>query len=259
MPDPTTRNQRVPLAELREQVRPSLVPHGPLFHYFSAGGPLSDEDVRDYLDEPVAALPPRVKEALPPVNLLLVPFLERNGQGEVVTFEAPAENKSARSVLSRDPAGPMLTFAIDDMEVGAYHYELFHHLAEIVVDQLNDPGALEEYARLLREELKTGMHGEVDDPSWQRKQELRRRGSGARDSKTFREYARQSLIDTLTLYLHGICCDIDVEPGPRQMPSPKLRRRLKLLQGIFPPPEGYAVFPEELDLLESSKGRPAIR
>lgn len=259
MPDSSTRNQRVPLAELREQIRTALVPHGPVFHYFSAGGPLSDEDVRDYLDEPFAALPPRVKETLPRVNLLLVPYLERNGQGEVVTFDAPVENKAARSVLSRDPGGPMLTFAIDDMEVGAYHYELFHHLAEIVVDRFNDPAAMEEYAKVLRDELKTGMHGEVDDPSWQRKQELRRRGSGARDSKAFREYARQSMIDTLTLYLHGICCDIDVEPGPRQMPSPKLRRRLKLLQGIFPPPDGYAVFPEEMDLMGASKERPAVR
>ncbi len=215
--------------------------------------------MRDYLDEPFAALPPRIKESLPRVGLLMVPFLERNGHGEVVTFEAPPENKSARSVMTRGAEGPLLTFAIDDMEVGSYHYELFHHLAEIVVDRLNDPAAVEEYAKVLRDELKAGMHGEVDDPSWQRKQQLRSRGAGARDSKTFREYARQSLIDTLTLYLHGICCDIDVEPGPRQMPSPKLRRRLKLLQGIFPPPQGYAVFPEELDQLESSKERPAIR
>jgi hypothetical protein len=225
-----------------------------VFSYFCAGGPLTDEDVRDYLDEPIAALPPRVRELLPRVGLLLVPYLERNGHADVVTFEAPPENKSARSASSRDAQGPLLTFAIDDMEVGTYHYELFHHLAEIVVDRLTDPAVSSAYADLLREELKERMHGEVDDPSWARKQELHRRGgSGARDSKAFREYARQSLIDTLTLYLHGICCDIDVEPGPRQMPSPKLRRRLKLFRGIFPPPPGYAVFPEELDQTEKSK------
>jgi hypothetical protein len=50
----------------------------------------------------------------------------------------------------------------------------------------------------------------------------------------------------LTLYLHGACCDIDVETGPRQMPGRYLRRRLELLISLFPPPEGYAVLPEHL-------------
>jgi len=27
----------------------------------------------------------------------------------------------------------------------------------------------------------------------------------------------------MTLYLHGICCDIEWKPGPRQMPSRYLR------------------------------------
>jgi hypothetical protein len=38
-----------------------------------------------------------------------------------------------------------------------------------------------------------------------------------------------------------------VEPGPRQLPSRHLRRRLKLLQQMLPAPKGYAVSPEELD------------
>jgi len=37
-----------------------------------------------------------------------------------------------------------------------------------------------------------------------------------------------------------------VETGPRQMPSRYLRRRLELLIALFPPPEGYAVLPEQL-------------
>ena len=77
--------------------------------------------------------------------------------------------------------------------------------------------------------------------------ELRRSGSARRErGKAFSEYARQSFIDTLTLYLHGICCDIDVDTGPRQLPSRYLRRRLMLLEELFPPPKGYVVFPEHL-------------
>ena len=53
-----------------------------------------------------------------------------------------------------------------------------------------------------------------------------------KDSKPFRDYARQSFVDTMTLYLHGLCCDIDVETGPRQLPSRYLRKRLETLKGI---------------------------
>jgi hypothetical protein len=87
----------------------------------------------------------------------------------------------------------------------------------------------------------------VDEKSWHLKQGLLRRQTNVRkETKLFRDYARQSFEDTLTLYLHGACCDIDVETGPRQMPSRYLRRRLELLLSLFPPPEGYAVLPEQL-------------
>jgi len=74
-----------------------------------------------------------------------------------------------------------------------------------------------------------------------------RRSKGAINTKTFRTYSRQSFVDTLTLYLHGICCDIDVDTGPRQLPSRYLRKRLLVLQELFPAPQGYAVFPEQLE------------
>jgi hypothetical protein len=75
---------------------------------------------------------------------------------------------------------------------------------------------------------------------------VRRQTNIRKETKLFRDYARQAFEDTLTLYLHGTCCDIDVETGPRQMPSRYLRKRLELLFSLYPPPEGYAVFPEQL-------------
>jgi hypothetical protein len=91
------------------------------------------------------------------------------------------------------------------------------------------------------------MHGEVDEKSWHLKQALLRRQANVRkETKLFRDYARQAFEDTLTLYLHGTCCDIDVETGPRQMPSRYLRRRIEFLMSVYPPPEGYAVLPEQL-------------
>ena len=101
---------------------------------------------------------------------------------------------------------------------------------------------------VIESELKNEVNGEVDDRSWEAKQTvLTRPAHQRRESKVLQRYVRQALEDTLTLYLHGICCDIDVAIGPRQMPSRFIRKRLELLYQLFPPPEGYAVFPEHLN------------
>jgi len=120
-------------------------------------------------------------------------------------------------------------------------------LAALVTETWSTEVALS-YKSAIREELMAGVHGEVDDDSWQAKQALLRRQTNVkRESPIFADYVRQSFVDTLTLYLHGICCDIDVETGPRQLPSRYLRKRLDLLKSVYPAPPGYAVFPEDAD------------
>ena len=141
-------------------------------------------------------------------------------------------------------AETVLAFALKDQEVAEYHYRFYHLLATVLGEQWTE--AIETgYSRVMRDELNSDVHGEVDEASWRLKQALRR-SQATMSAKAFRAYARQSFIDTLTLYLHGICCDIDVDTGPRQLPSRYLRKRLLLLQELFPPPHGYAVFPEQL-------------
>jgi hypothetical protein len=261
-------NGRVLVGDFYNRVREQAVPLTTRVSYFSATGTLNEEDLRDYLEDPLAALPPAVEGLLPKLLILLVPYLDKsNGKAEhgrgskngahaesrepraglTVAFEAPAESRTVRSAAWDEKGTTVIALAVDEMEVAEYHYELYRHLASAVADRCPED-ALGNYLGIVRDELANRMHGEVDEESWQHKQALLRRQSGpARDSKAFREYARHSFIDTLTLYLHGICCDIDVETGPRQLPSRHLRRRLKMIREAFPPPEGYAVFPEELD------------
>jgi hypothetical protein len=244
---------RLTLGEFRERIRKDTIPVNPQFSYFSASLPFTDEDLRDYIDDPLTALPAALAGLLPKVTILLVPFLERaNGkerpeQHDIVCFETPLDGKALRSVQWTQEGEAILAFAIDELEVADYHYELYHQLAWLA-GQVATAEFLHDYFGIIREELINRMHGEVDEESWQQKQVvLRKQANVKRDSKAFREYARQSFVDTLTLFLHGICCDIDVETGPRQLPSRYLKRRLKLLQSMFPPPKGYAVFPEEMD------------
>ncbi|MCX6587131.1 MAG: hypothetical protein NTX13_11220 [Acidobacteria bacterium] len=251
------------LGEFAARFQPESLPLGDRFSYLAAAVPVGEDDLREYLVEPVAALPALVRAALPPLFVLLVPYLERpvaSGkhkatrqtflpQDSLVVMDPPDE-KVRLTLAYVPPSGDgqpgILAFAVKDVDMSEYHFHLFNALSRAAFDRLPET-AFSGFMDLLRGELKGRVHGEVDQLSWAAKQNLLNKQASFRgETKLFREYARESFFDTLTLYLHGLCCDIDVEPGPRQIASRHLRKRLEYLRGQFPPPEGYAVFPEEL-------------
>jgi len=249
---------KLSVRQFAERFRGEMIPLSNTFSYFCASIPMSEEDLKEYLEEPVAALPPGIAAALPKISILLVPYIERaNGRdrskakppaADYVSIEKPPEGRTSASTQLRLGEEAVLAFAFKDQEVAEYHYRFYHLLATLLGEHWTEEVETA-YCQVLREELSADVHGEVDEASWRMKQGLRRaKGArGARSGKVFREYAQQSFIDTLTLYLHGICCDIDVDTGPRQLPSRFLRRRLITLEQLFPPPKGYAVFPEQLE------------
>jgi hypothetical protein len=254
-------SSRVSVGQFAEKFRSEAIPLSNTFSYFCASVPMSEDVLKEYLEEPIAALPPKIAAMLPRVSILLVPYLERCGAAKArgngrraleklsdfVVSERPAENQISwvSQVIFENET--VLVFALKEHDVAEYHYRFFRHLAALVADKW-EPDANARYVGLLREELSAGVHGEVDEESWQAKQTLlRRQSSVKKESAPFLDYARLSFVDTLTLYLHGICCDIDVETGPRQLPSRYLRKRLNLLRGVYPPPAGYSVFPEEME------------
>ncbi len=259
---------RVTVGQFAERFRAEVIPLSNTFGYFCASLPMSEEVLKEYLEEPVAALPTNIASMLPRISILLVPYLERSASpssvkakskgagvssssraaekvGEFVVEERPEEGKQSWASEVRFENETVLVFAFKEQDVAEYHYRLYRRLAALIAGNL-PADAWDGYKANLREELNNTVHGEVDEESWQAKQALLRRQTGVkRDTRLFEEYARQSFIDTLTLYLHGICCDIDVETGPRQLPSRHLRKRLNFFKGMYPPPEGYAVFPED--------------
>jgi hypothetical protein len=247
MPSAEPDRSKLTVEEIARRFHGDMIPLGSKFSYFTAM-PVPEEDLKQYLEDPIAALPPAVCKALPSVEIILVPFLEKNnGKGaDSVTFEKPHDHRHVAASRSVGEAAATLVFAIKDEDVSDYHYCFYSAIAALVAGSLAT-ASREQFFRVLREELATEMHGEVDERSWHLKQALLRRQTNVkRETKLFRDYALQSFEDTLTLYLHGICCDIDVETGPRQMPSRYLRKRLEALVSLYPPPDGYAVFPEHL-------------
>jgi len=245
---------KLSVGQFAERFRNEMIPLSNTFSYFCASVPMSDEEMKEYLEEPVAALPAAVSALLPNISIILVPYLERanskqNGGRQaldlVCTEKPPVSRLSWASQLKLGQQD-VLVFALKDQEVAEYHYRLYRGIATLLAERWPDE-LRESYLTLLREELKNGAHGEVDEESWRLKQALPRPlRNPHKETKAFRDYIRQSFIDTLTLYLHGICCDIDVDTGPRQLPSRHLRKRLELFHQLLPPPAGYAVFPEEL-------------
>jgi hypothetical protein len=213
-------------------------------------------------------VPPSIAATIPKLCIVLVPYLERadarenhdhrapqDGSGrakngtkplEIVTFERPAQNRRLLSAVTEVNGEVFLFLGVKDEEVADYHYTFYVHIAGLVARHADLP-ALERFFELLRSELKGDTHGEIDEKSWRMKEQLIRRQSDlGRDTKLRQGYFVQALEDTLTLYLHGLCCDIDVDSGPRQLASRHIRRRLELLRELWPPPAGFALFPEEL-------------
>ncbi|MEO8597892.1 MAG: hypothetical protein ABI759_31520 [Candidatus Solibacter sp.] len=232
--------------ELAARFRGDLIPITGTFSYFSLL-PIAEEDLRQYLNDPIAALSPALVAGLPQTGLILAAYLEKgNGKGAgYATFERPAETRHIPSARSQAQGLLVLALGVKDIEIADYHYQFYNALAAVAAERWK-PDIQERFYRTIREELSAEVHGEVDEKSWHLKQALLRRQTNVRkETKLFRDYARQAFEDTLTLYLHGTCCDIDVETGPRQMPSRYLRRRLELLVSIYPPPEGYAALPEQ--------------
>ncbi len=238
---------RTTVDEMSRRLRTEMTPLDNKFSYFLVF-PVVEEDVRQYLHDPVAALPEAVVALLPQVGIVLAPYLERGTPkgGISVVYEKPQEPRLLFSAHVEGGDFATLFFTIKEEQVSDYHYYLYSEISSLLSQRLPQ-NAVDIYHGLLREELSGEVHGEVDERSWHFKQNLLRRPVNARkDGRPFREYARHSFEDTMTLYLHGICCDIDVETGPRQLPSRHLRKRLEALKGLFPPPEGHAVFPEDL-------------
>jgi hypothetical protein len=160
------------------------------FSYFLAL-PVAEEDLRQYLHDPVEALPPAVSDLLPNLGIVLAPFLERGSTrtNVSVVYEKPPEPKLVFSTRVETADFATLFFTIKDEQVSDYHYYLYDELAALISNHC--PAKVQDtWHGLLREELSAEVHGEVDEKSWHLKQTLLRRPMAARkDGKPFRAYA----------------------------------------------------------------------
>jgi hypothetical protein len=244
VPTPVAGLARIPLEAFAGQCQRSMQPLVDRIDYFSAIA-LEEDQVRQYLREPADATPRSLLARIPPLRLVLVPYIEKGptGSNDLVSFERPPHQKVlARSCFALEEA-VFLFLAAESQEVADYHYWFYNGVAELATARL-DRSEFSRFNLLVADELNRSTRGEVDERSYHLKQKLnRKQRMPGSDTKLMKEYVNQAIEDTLTLYLHGLCCDIDVEPGPRQLASRYVRKRLELLAEIFPPNPGFVVFP----------------
>lgn len=255
-------DHQVPVDVFLSQCTGEMVPISHAFSYFSAL-PLSESDLKRWLYDPLAAVPPKIGELIPRLRFLLVPYLEAEDDGAekngrktggsvnrqpagLVSFRRPAAARRVGSYFLEHEGETCLFLAVKNQEIADYHYVFYNGLAALVCRYMA-PKTRRHFDQLVREELLSETHGEVDESSWRLKEEvIRRRVNPERNSKAVRGYLLQAFEDTLTLYFHGLCCDIDIEAGPRQLANRYMRLRLLVLRQMLPPPKGFALFPEDI-------------
>src|ERR1700686_4307037 len=82
---------KLSVRQFAERFKAEMIPLSNTFSYFCASVPMTEDDLKEYLEEPVAALPPAVALSLPKVSILLVPYLERAGSERASADRATAE------------------------------------------------------------------------------------------------------------------------------------------------------------------------
>ncbi len=250
----TTQSVRLTTTEFVKQCRDTVIPLAGSLGYFSLL-PLDETECTRLIHDPTSAFPPKLLKIVPNLRLILVPYLvthtDDSGRatpdGSVfIEFQPEPEAARQYGTFEEHDGETYLFLAIRDEGLFDAHVLLYQKLASRVIASAGEEFS-EPFYTLVNEELQQNVRGEVQETAWKLKQELLSyQGDADGKSRLLARYHQQALEDTLTLYMHGLCCDIDLNAGPKQLPSKVIRARLLLLKSHLPPPEGIALFPEEL-------------
>ncbi|HOK45036.1 MAG TPA: hypothetical protein PLA43_19470 [Bryobacteraceae bacterium] len=101
------------------------------------------------------------------------------------------------------------------------------------------------WLKLLDEEIRAKVEGEIDEDALEEKRRLFSSRTLARSSRRLLRYAGAAFAGTLAEYVHALWHDVGVRVGPEHLPPKWLRRRLELFERWFPPEGGRRLFPPE--------------
>lgn len=204
---------------------------------------LSPAEERNMIREPAQAVPDAIAERIGPLRLLLVPYIACTKEGDFVSFSKP-EGEAHTSVWVEMDGSTRVVMACRELDPHDTGFELLACVAELLRPRLTN-GEVAQFQRLLEDEMREGVTGEIDEEAARAKEVLAGR-SARRRSQEFESYRDISLVETIAEYMHGLWHDVQIRVGPEHLPLPQLRLRLELLSRLFPPNEGYSVFDEAI-------------
>ncbi len=210
---------------------------------------LSPAEERNMVREPAQAVPDAIADRIGPLRLLLVPYIACTKDGDFVSFSKP-EGDSHTSVWVDLDGGTRVVLACRELDAHDTGFELLACIAELVRPRLTS-GEISQFQRLIEDEMRQGITGEIDEEAGRAKQALLGRSARKRGSE-FETYRDVALVETIAEYMHGLWHDVQIRVGPEHLPLPQFRLRLDLLARLFPPNEGYSVYDEAIEKTEES-------
>lgn len=206
---------------------------------------LSPAEERTMAREPVHAVPASIAERIGKLRVLIVPYIGCFESGDAVCFTKPA-GETHSAVWVESGGSTNLILACRELDAHDTGFELLASVAQLLHPKLA-ASELEIYTRLLEEELRQNVRGEIDKEALSAKEAyLNSRGGAAHKSEQFTRYRDTSLVSTLAEYMHGLWHDVQIRTGPEHLPVPQLRQRMTAFAKMFPPNEGYGLFAREL-------------
>jgi len=241
----TSTRENIPVAEY---IQGPFVPLSHLAHDWEmhSSVTLTPAEERSMVREPSQAVPAAIAQRLGKLRVLVVPFVACQESSDAVSFSKP-EGETHSAVWLEAEGRIHLVLPCRELNPHDTGFEFLASVAELLWPRLTEH-ELDEYTRLLDEEIRMGVSGEIDEEALAAKQALYAgRTRPTRSREKLDHYANVSFVSTLAEYMHGLWHDVQIRVGPEHLPLPQLRRRMMMMADMFPPNPGYTVFAKELE------------
>ena len=205
--------------------KPLRLAHG----WTLAPGPeISPTLLRDFIRPAVRAVPSSMARRLGACHI-------------AVPGEADADEASRWTLTKSALEVSVAAAGIEDHDVAM---ELLLCLGQALWEMLSD-AELAAYWKLLHDEIRAGMDGEIDEQALEEKRALYRDPSHGRYARELSRYGRASFAGTAAEYVHCLWHEVTIRTGSDYLPASALRRRLQFLARWFPPDPGQLLFPAQ--------------
>lgn len=205
------------------QSRPLRLAHG---WTLSRDSGISDSLVSEFIRPAVRVVPSSMARRLGPCRILLL-------------AEAEA---GVTSRWTRTTSGLEVSVTTGQFEEHDIAMELLVCLGQALWERLS-VAELRAYWTSLRDEINSGIEGEIEEQALDEKRSLFESRSHANSVRRLETYGCASFAGTAAEYVHSLWHDVSVRSGANYLPAGPLRRRLQLIASWFPPDRGHRLFP----------------